>query len=478
MWTGIDTMVSGGLAFLFRLLMARLLLPSDFGILAMALTTFAIVQVFNDFGMSATVIQREESRFSSSIVDTAFTASAVMSGLLFLINTLVIAPVSAWVFREPLVGAVTAVIGLTFLLTPMISISRALLFRQRNYRAVTIARITSSIGSIAAAGICLFLLRNVWTLAVQILAAQIFLATALYVAGRWRPRLSFNRGIFKEMFGYSGLVFANDLFVAAAKNFDVITLGRLLTQSQVGLYSLAFYITDVVRTQLMSVLNRVMFTHYSSIQTDMAAVRFYYVRTLSWNTLLIFPVMISIILAGPLLTPFFLGEAWSGMGAPLQALAVSVMIHAAGGTTSTVYKALGRPGLDLVLFAFTSVVILLPTLIIGAHIAGIAGAAIAVAINKGVSAIIRQILLDRMIGSTLPRVFKSTAGTLLAQAPLVLIWLAGMALLPLDPVIRAIVSLAGGLLAYGATLLLIRANSALWPAFDSRKPPNTGGASA
>ncbi|WP_156680811.1 lipopolysaccharide biosynthesis protein [Sphingomonas profundi] len=455
-WTAIDTIVSAGLAFLFRLVMARFLVPAEFGVFAMALTTFAVVQVINEFGMAATVIQRAEDKFTDAVVDTAFAASTFVSLGLFVINLAVIAPISAWVYGSERVGIVTAVIGISFLFTPTVSIARALLFRRRDYRAVTIARIVSTIASIVVASIVLVLLRNVWALAVQVVASQVFLAIAMHYVGNWRPRFRFSRGAFREMIGYSGLVFANDLFVSVARNFDVITLGRMLSQSQVGLYSLAFYITDVARQNLMSVLNRVMFTHYATIQNDPAAMRFYYVRSLFYNCLVLFPVMIAIILFGPSLTVHFLGAKWQAMGVTLQILAVSVMIHASGGTTSTVYKALGKPGLDLALFALTSVVFLLPALIAGTYHAGIMGAAIAIASNKLVATVIRQFYLNRLLGTTTHKVLRAVALALLFQVPIVLLALISRAAWPSGDWLRELlvggVALGGYFAALGAYL--------------------------
>ncbi len=477
LWTGLDVFINGGVTFLFRLVLARILAPSDFGMIAMALTTYTIVKVMTDFGLAAAVIQRPEEKFSVDVVNTAFSASVIVSVTLFLVNLLAVAPLAAWFYDSVTVGEVTAVIGVTLLFTPVASIGRAILFRQRRYRAATTARIISSAVSILAAIAYLLISTDVWVFVVQIVTAQLVLAIALYVSGDWKPRLNLDRGTFSEIFGFSGLVFLNDIMVSTAKNFDVFTLGRMLSQSQVGLYSLAFYLTDTVRMQLMTVLNRVMFTHYSSIQNDFDAIRENYVKTISWNTLAIFPLMISIILAGPGLLPFFLGDAWTDMGVPLQALALAVMAHAAGGTTSTLYKAIGRPGLDLTLFIITSVVLLLPMLIFGVLWAGVAGAAWAIALNKLFGTIIRQLVLDREIGSTLPLVAMSLAGSLLVQVAIVAVWILVMEFVPIDLVARAIAAIALGLVAYAGTLLLVRKfRSHAWPAFDTRTKQPTKGA--
>ncbi|WP_197277349.1 lipopolysaccharide biosynthesis protein [Sphingomonas profundi] len=465
-WTAIDTIVSAGLAFLFRLVMARFLVPAEFGIFAMALTTFAVVQVINEFGMAATVIQRAEDKFTDEVVDTAFAASTFVSLGLFVINLAVIAPISAWVYGSERVGIVTAVIGISFLFTPTVSIARALLFRRRDYRAVTIARIVSTLASIAVAGVVLFVLRNVWALVVQVVASQIFLAIAMHYVGNWRPRFRFSRGAFREMIGYSGLVFANDAFAAVSKNFDVIVLGRMLSQTEVGLYSLAFYITDIVRLNLASILNRVMFTQYASVQSDLKMVRSYIVKTMSLNALVMLPVMICLILAGPVLLPKVLGPAWLGSGPTLKWLAFSVMLSSLGGTTSTVFKALGKPGVELGIAIGTSTFLLVPALLIGVHEAGIAGAAAAVAFKVLVSVIIRQVILDRLVGSTLVPMLKATAGSLLAQLPLLAVWIGVSNLLAASDVVEALTSAVLGCCVYAGVLVLIsRLNSDAWPAF-------------
>jgi O-antigen/teichoic acid export membrane protein len=244
----------------------------------------------------------------------------------------------------------------------------------------------------------------------------------------------------------------------------------MLTQNQVGLYSLAFYITDVVRMNIASVLNRVMFTQYAALQ-NMAEVRYYVIRTMSFNALILLPLMLALTLAGPIILPVVLGDGWRDMGLTLQLLALSVMISAVGGTTSTVFKALGRPGVELSIAVLTSTVLLAPALIVGVHVAGIAGAAAAIAFKVLLSVVIRQIVLDRLVGSTAVRMIKATAGSLLVQLPIVAVWLLVMHTLPLDEPVRAVAAIILGLIAYAALLLALRrVNSDAWPAFSARAP--------
>jgi len=191
---------------------------------------------------------------------------------------------------------------------------------------------------------------------------------------------------------------------------------------------------------------------------------------MSWNALIMLPLMVALILAGPILMPVLLGDAWRDMGLTLQLLAVSVMLSAIGGTTSTVFKALGRPGIEFSIVIFTSSVLLLPGLIVGVKLAGIAGAAAAIAFKVLVSVIVRQVILDRLVGSTLPGVLKATAGSLLAQVPIVATWLLAMRMLPFAVEVRAVVAIMLGMGAYGCLLLALRrVDSEAWPAFAHAK---------
>ena len=313
-WTALDTIVSQGLAFLFRLSLAKFLAPELFGVIAMTLTTVAILQVINEFGLTAALIQKDEESFSDDIVNSVFGISIIVSVVLFLSNLLIVAPLSARYFNVPGVAPLTAVVGLSLLFTPFSSVCRALLYRTYSFKTVTIVRFFSSVVSIAIGFVMLVLWPSVWAFAAQVVVGQILLSIGLLAYTPWKPRLKIDRAAFRNIFSYSGLVFLNDLAVTLARNLDVMIIGRLLTASDVGLYAFAFFLTDTLRQNLMSVLNRVMFVHYSKAQNDNEALRSNYLRTVQWNCKFLFPVMVCMILFGPGIAGHVMGKAWSGMG--------------------------------------------------------------------------------------------------------------------------------------------------------------------
>jgi teichuronic acid exporter len=450
LWTAADTFISSGLSFLMRLVVARMLSTHDFGIASMALTTIAIIQVFNDFGLTSAIMQKEKERLTPSLVNATFFASVAVSLVLFAIVSLAVAPLSARYFEEPLVAPLTIALAFGLLLSPFSSMSTALMFRERRFREVAIIRSIATLVSLSAVAVLIFIRPDPWVVVCQALVSQCVSALALYYASSWRPKFNASVKGLREIFNYSGLVFLSDLTVSLANNAGVMIVGRVLGASEVGMYSLAIYMTDTVRRAISSVLNRVMFVHYAQNKHDPAVMKAAYLRTLSWNCRVIFPFMTMFILFGPSLTVHFLGPAWTDMGAPLQWLALSVMIGAAGGTTSTLYKAIGRPGMDLCLFLATTILLLAPGIYIGASVAGLLGVAIATAAAKLLAVILRQALLERLLGFSLLDVLPLLGRSLFFQFPLVLAWAVRVVLFPQASWVIDGLLLALGLAAYAA----------------------------
>jgi teichuronic acid exporter len=449
-WTALDTFTSAGLSFLFRLLVARVLAPEEFGLAALALTIVAILQVINDFGLTAALIQRDERAVTPELVNTTFTASAVVSLLIAAATALAVAPVTAAFYHEPRIQPLVAVLAISLLPSPFTTVASALMLRRRRFKTVALVRVLATLSGLAVAGAVLLLRPSPWVIVYQTLATSAVSLVGLVMAARWRFRLSLRLQHLREVFGFSTMILLNDLTVSFSANAGVFILGRIVSTTDAGLFALAAYMTDTFRRALMSVLNRVNFVHYSQIKDDKAALARVYTATLAWNCRIIFPVMTAFLLFGPPLLIHFLGESWRELGSVVRWLCLSVMIHAAGGTTSTLYKAIGRPGLDMGLFVGTMALVLFPAMLAGAWLGGLAGVAIAAAASKFISIAIRQLLLDRMIGGTSLRVLRTVAVLTALQLPIVGAWLVARFVWPQGGLVSDVMLMCIGLAIYAA----------------------------
>jgi PST family polysaccharide transporter len=404
----------------------------------------------NDFGLTAALIQRDQSKISASFINTTFSASLIVASCLCVLSLTVVAPLAADFYDVPVLHSMISVIALSFLLSPFSSVASALALRERRFREVALVRVAANIFALGGALLLLLLDPSPWVLVVQSLLVTVGMSVGLIWLSRWRYRLLLERGCLKDIFGFSSFVLANDMLVAFSANAGTFVLGRVMSAADVGLFGLATFVTDVVRRSLMSILNRVAFVHYSAMQSDYLALRRAYIKTVTWNCRLVFPVMMTMILVGPNLLEQFLGREWTNMGEVVRWLSVSVMIHAAGGATSTLYKAIGRPGLDMGLFGATTLLILFPSMIFGALTHGLTGVAVAVAATKAISILVRQILVDRLIGETGTKILYSVTRLLILQIPLLAFWAIGRWLYPETPWMLDILLMAAGILAFGA----------------------------
>lgn len=419
-WAAADAFAMQGLAFCFRLILAQQLGPKDFGILSMAATTLLVLGALNDFGISATLIQRRKSEMSEAFLATAFTGAVFISGGLFICNQLVVAPMSAIFFRTPEVSNIVMVLGCAFLFFPITTISNALLMRSRDFEIMTKCRVVAQFLSMVLGAWVLFIYKTLWAAPIQVLSAQFFTTALMYGARPWRPKLCWDASLRKELFGFSSIVFLNNLLVTLSKNAGQIVLGRTLGPADLGIYSLAFTLTDTVRTSVMSVMNRVMFVHYAENQDNATRLSGDYLKTLAWNCSIVFPLMLMLVVSGPHLVLALLGDKWKGMELVLPILAMAVMVHVAGGSTSSLLTAIGKPGLDLRLFALTTIGVMFPAIIVGGLWFGAVGVASGLLLAKVASIGIRQFYMKQLIGlkwSTYGRLLVSQAAIAL---PLVL----------------------------------------------------------
>jgi len=421
-WTALDTFGSAGLSFGFRLLVARVLTPDQFGVAALALTVLAVLQTVNDFGLTASLIQKDEADVTPSLINTTFTASGIVSLVLAALTGFAIAPLAAWFYHQPQVGDLILVMAISLLPSPFTTVASALLLRQRRFREVALVRIAATILSLAIAGTILVVRPSPWAVVTQAITMPLIMVLGLCAAAKWRFRITLVKKHLKEVFGFSTFILMNDLAISLSANAGVFIIGRMVSASDAGLYSLANYMTDTVRRALMSILSRVTFVHFSQIKHDKPQLSQAYLSVQVWNSRVIFPIMTAFMLFGPALMNHFYGHRWDHAGSVVRWLSLAVIINAAGGATSNLYRAIGRPGMDLALFLTTTTLIQFPGMAFGAYFYGLTGVAMAAAITKLVAVILRQILLDRIIGGTALHVLRAVARLVLLQAPLVIVW--------------------------------------------------------
>jgi O-antigen/teichoic acid export membrane protein len=230
---------------------------------------------------------------------------------------------------------------------------------------------------------------GVWALVFNSVATIFFAMPLFFKATGWKPAFVMEKQAFKDVFGFGVYTTGSNIMSYLYNNIDYLLIGKLLGATPLGIYSLAFVLTDSFRSRLMAVINNVMYPIYGKKQSDFISIRKYYLKVVEFNCLFIFPVMIFFIMEGNSFVVHVFGSKWQGTVVPLQILSFSVILHILVSGNTALLRGLGRPGLEMKQQVLKAV-IFLPSLAIGIYYGGIIGAAWAILLNKLIGLFIAQ----------------------------------------------------------------------------------------
>lgn len=371
-WTILDVWGRQALNLATFVILANLLVPADFGLVALAAVFVTLAQVVVDQGLGDALIQRPE--LAPTHIDTAFWAS-VMTGVGLTLAGLALAEPIAALLREPQLASILRVLSLTFVISGMTSIQIGLLRRRLAFRSLAL-RTLVAVSSGGMVGIALALAHfGAWALVGQQLTAAVVSVLTLWWVLDWRPKLRFSRRRFAELYGFSVKVVAADVLGFLSRNTDNLLIGALLGTVPLGLYAVGYRILETTQQLLISITRKVTFPALSALQADSARMERAYFRISRASSALIIPGYIAMAMIAPELTVVLFGARWAESGHVASILFLSGPVLSIQAFSGPLLYAAGHPGIFL-RFQFISTV----TNVVGFIIAvpfGIAAVAVA-----------------------------------------------------------------------------------------------------
>jgi PST family polysaccharide transporter len=338
-WSLVAQIVRQIMQFLTTAVLARLLSPSDFGLVGMATVITGFISIFNDLGTSAAIIQRKQ--ISDSLVSTIFWVNVII-GLLASLILLVCSPLVAIFYREPRVTEVLRVLALTFIISGFSIAHKAILEKKIAFRILAKIEIISVIlGSITGISSA-FLGLGVWSLVVQTLVFVSSTSILLWLTSQWKPQFVFCVNDLREVSSYSLNLTGFSVFNYFVRNADYILIGRFLGSQDLGYYTLAYRLMLYPLQNVSSVIGRVMFPVLSQFQDDNVKFRSVYLKAIATISLIVFPLMTGLcVLAEPFILVVF-GQQWRPVIILLIILSPLGMIQSLATTVGNIYNAKGR----------------------------------------------------------------------------------------------------------------------------------------
>jgi O-antigen/teichoic acid export membrane protein len=381
--------ISGALALFSRfsgiitsVVLARLLLPSDFGTITIAYIFLGAMNLFTELGFGSAVIHRKEK--IEEALGTSFTINLIISVLLFIVIIL-IAPFIASFYDEPTITNVLRVLSIgiiisSFQFVPSVYFRKNLQFRKMAIPTV-LSGLTNSVISITLA----YFDFGVWSLVYGSLASTCVNVGTLLFLCPCKPKITFNKDIATELFVFGKYLFVANIIVFINLHIDSAVGGKLLGLTALGYYYLA-YRWGTFSERIIGITEKVMFPTYAKMQDDIPKLRKGYLKLLKYVSIMTFPMSLGLFAIATEFVMVVLGEKWIPSITPMRILCIFGLFSTIASTTGSVFTAVGKPKLvrDLSFLMTIVIIVLIYPMITGF---GIIGLSLTVTIGAVLSAI-------------------------------------------------------------------------------------------
>lgn len=341
-WNFVEKVLMRGASFIIGIILARLLSPSDFGLIGMLAIFVAISNVFIEGGLAKALIQRKDCQDID--FSTAFVANVGMSLVIYFVLFLT-APLIADFYDEPILTDITRILSLNFVLGSFNIVQRAKLMANVDFKSLAhinvISTIVSGIVGIAMA----FYGWGVWSLVGQTLCSTIVLLLLFPFYSKWRPSIKFSPNSFRQLFGFGSKLMATGVYSVILNNISTIFIGRFYKSNQLGFYTRASQFSEIISSTMFDVLGNVTFPVLSHLQDDREKLVLVYRKSLFITAMLIFPLMILCALLSRPMVIILLTEKWLPCVVLMQWLFLARMFTPLSAINMNILNAVGRSDL-------------------------------------------------------------------------------------------------------------------------------------
>jgi O-antigen/teichoic acid export membrane protein len=326
------------------LILARLLVPEDFGVVAMALIVVNFSQVFWDAGLEKALIQT--SALPEQAAHVVFWTNAFL-GLVIFVLLFLAAPRLADFFHSPASLAVVRVLGLQVVIASLASVQQALLVREFGFRELFRVRLATVIVS-GGFSIPLALFGyGVWALVAGSLSGSLVNLILLWRQSPWRPCLSFDWHLARNLYGFGLWVVLEGLGAWFFTWGDNLLVGKFLGAHALGVYSVGWGVANLLFSLVLNPVFPVLYPTFSRLRDNVPVLTETFHRANQVVIALALPLGTLLLLAGPLMVSVFLGDKWQGLGLILALVGFMHGMAWLVGINPELYRAMGRPDLNI-----------------------------------------------------------------------------------------------------------------------------------
>lgn len=394
-WVLVERFGYLGIQFVSNLVLARLLMPDDFGTVGVLLVFTTLSNVLIDSGLSSALIQKKE--ISEDDKSTVFFTNLILAISVYVIIFFT-APLFARYFHNPDITNLLRVIEVIVVIDAFSAIQNTVLSRDMDFKTLTKYKIISIVVAVAVSIVLAFVGMGVWALVIQYLLFSLSRALLLWTRTNWRPSFVFSKCSFKVLFDYGSKLLLSRFIAELYNQFQSILIGRHYTAQDLGYYTQAKQLEQIPVESLSRVVDNVSFPAYSKLQDDRKQL-----KTMVRQNLLVLifvntPLMFYLSTVAKPLLVFLYSDKWIGSVPYFQFLCLGfgllLVIH---NCSLTVLRAVGRTD-DVLKLEIIKKILGVTFLITGMNFFGIWGIMYGLALNSFIELFLNGFYLKREIG--------------------------------------------------------------------------------
>ena len=384
------------------IILARLLLPTDFGLVALATALQFALAVMSEFSFDVALIQNRNA--GRKHFDTAWTLTIIRNAILAVILIAVASPMSHF-FEDDRLENVIYCLALATFIEGFQNIGIVRFLKDLRYHMEFIFMVAIKVSMFAITIPCAFMLRNYWALVAGLLGGAIMRLVLSYLMERYRPRLNLSK--WREIIHFSKWLLVTNVVQYATLRSANFVLGKILGSQALGFYVMAYEISTLATSQLVAPIRRALLPGYAKLAEDPKKLGEGFIDTLALILLVGVPVAAGIGLIAEPLVLVMLSDKWIESTPLLQILALYGVLNVCTANSGPVYIALGRPAINAFIY-IAGLVVLLPLLIWGTNVAGAQGAAWAMTASAAVLMATNTVTVIRLLRLSPLSIFKAT----------------------------------------------------------------------
>ncbi len=391
------------------IMMARLLMPEDFGVVAVVMSFIHISHTVGNLGMGAAVVQTKTMDDETS--HAAFTISTLVALGLTVLGVLC-SPLAASFFHVPALTLAMPILSTQVLLAGLSAIPLALLRRDMKFGRVAIvegsATLVHAIVGIAMASMGY----GFWSLVWAPIAAGVWTLLGALATSGYRPRITLRTQQSQGMLRFGGGLTLKNIFVFIGRNMDNLIVARMLGEAATGLYTRAFNLTRLPQLRVVNLVYQVSFPAFCRLRDDKPRFHDMFERASRLIALTIAPILLGLAALADDFTVGVLGPHWSAMALPLALLATSALVNSLHTLVGAAIEASGRVSYEVFTQGTYAFLIVAGT-IFGARY-GIVGVSFAVLVSSLIFYVLKAATIRWALDMPVARFVRPIVGPLVA----------------------------------------------------------------